>query len=71
MMVFLGTLSCAYADCLTHSSTSGVHVVELYTSEGCSSCPPAERWLGALPSDDPSLIALEFHVDYWDSLGWA
>ena len=45
-------------------------VVELYTSEGCSSCPQADAWLSALPRDG-SVLALAFHVDYWDSLGWA
>ena len=44
-------------------------VVELYTSEGCSSCPPADRWLSKLKAD-PSVVALAFHVDYWDRLGW-
>ena len=42
--------------------------VEIYTSEGCSSCPPAERWLNDLQPDDRQLMA--FHVDYWDQLGW-
>jgi hypothetical protein len=48
-------------------------LVELYTSEGCSSCPPAERWLAGL-SDDPGLwqdfVPVAFHVNYWDNLGW-
>jgi hypothetical protein len=44
-------------------------VVELYTSEGCSSCPPADRWLSQLKAD-PGVVALAFHVDYWDRLGW-
>ena len=44
-------------------------VVELYTSEGCNSCPPADRWLSKLKAD-PSVVALAFHVDYWDRLGW-
>ena len=44
-------------------------MVELYTSEGCSSCPPADRWLSAL-KDGPPVVALAFHVDYWDRLGW-
>jgi len=51
---------------------SGAHVpavVELYTSEGCSSCPPAERWLTGVEHRD-GVVALAFHVDYWDSLGW-
>lgn len=48
-------------------------VVELYTSEGCSSCPPADQWLEALiqiPRDELDILALAFHVDYWDYLGW-
>ncbi len=44
-------------------------IVELYTSEGCDSCPPADRWLSGLKAD-PSIVALAFHVDYWDRLGW-
>jgi len=48
-------------------------MVELFTSEGCSSCPPADRWLSNL-KDSPdlwrNLIPIAFHVDYWNSLGW-
>lgn len=44
-------------------------VVELYTSEGCSSCPPADRWLSTL-KNRPDVVALAFHVNYWDQLGW-
>jgi hypothetical protein len=44
-------------------------VVELYTSEGCSSCPPAEAQVGRLAKQD-DILALAFHVDYWDDLGW-
>ncbi|MEO8154638.1 MAG: DUF1223 domain-containing protein [Rhizobacter sp.] len=56
--------------CMAKSSAQAMAVVELYTSEGCNSCPPADRWLSQL-KDDPSVIALAFHVDYWDRLGWA
>ncbi len=45
-------------------------LVELFSSEGCSSCPPAEALLRAESAADPSIVALEFHVDYWNSLGW-
>ena len=44
-------------------------VVELYTSEGCSSCPPADRWLSSLKGRD-DVLPLAFHVGYWDRLGW-
>jgi len=55
------------------SGTEQVALLELYTSEGCSSCPPADRWLSAL-KDDPRLwteiVPVAFHVDYWDYIGW-
>lgn len=44
-------------------------VVELFTSEGCSSCPPADAFLGELAAR-PDVVALAFHVDYWDYIGW-
>lgn len=44
-------------------------VIELFTAQGCSSCPPADALLGKL-STRPDILALAFHVDYWDSLGW-
>jgi hypothetical protein len=45
------------------------NVLELFTSQGCSSCPPADRVLGQL-ARDPSVLALSFPVDYWDYIGW-
>lgn len=44
-------------------------VVELFTSQGCSSCPPADAGLAEM-ANDPDILALGFHVDYWDYLGW-
>ena len=55
--------------CSAQSARGVAPVVELYTSEGCNSCPPADRWLSKLKAD-PAVVALAFHVDYWDRLGW-
>lgn len=48
----------------------GLAVVELFTSEGCSSCPPADSVLADLVKTNAAVYALAFHVDYWDDLGW-
>src|ERR1700722_1929852 len=45
-------------------------VVELFTSQGCSSCPPANAYLNELSRDRRDILALAFHVTYWDRLGW-
>ncbi len=53
-------------------SEQAAPLLELYTSEGCSSCPPADRWFSELVAADTPLdvVPLSFHVDYWDYLGW-
>lgn len=62
-----------YADQHFESGATKVSVIELYTSEGCSSCPPAERWLSE-QRNNPDLwktfVPVAFHVTYWDRLGW-
>jgi hypothetical protein len=59
----------AQASCSVTSGPVAALVVELYTSEGCSSCPPADRWLSTLKGR-PHVLPLAFHVNYWDRLGW-
>ena len=50
-------------------AAEGPWAVELFTSQGCSSCPPADAYLGML-AKRPDIVALSFHVDYWDYIGW-
>jgi hypothetical protein len=55
------------------SGNAQVDLIELYTSEGCSSCPPADRWLASLESSSGlwhKFVPLGLHVDYWNALGW-
>jgi hypothetical protein len=56
--------------CTARSAAAQTTLVELYTSEGCNACPPADRWLSGLTGRAGELAAA-FHVDYWDRLGWA
>jgi len=63
----------AAAQCAAESGPRRVALLELYTSEGCDSCPPADRWISSLPArgfNHERVVTLGFHVDYWNYLGW-
>jgi hypothetical protein len=75
LVIFLAVSHCAIAVAAECRATSGAQtaaLVELYTSEGCSSCPPADRWLSGFagPRHDPRVVPVAFHVQYWDYIGW-
>ena len=60
-------------ECHLESPAHRATVIELYTSEGCNSCPPVDRWFGGLAKEGISpetAVLLAFHVDYWNQLGW-
>lgn len=69
LMFGMAFQSVAAEECAARSGTNTVPLVELYTSEGCSSCPPADRWLTSRFSNSRANW-LAFHVDYWDDIGW-
>lgn len=74
IMLFAGLPALAgAAECTAESGSQRIALLELYTSEGCDSCPPADRWASGLASrgfNSDRLVALAFHVDYWNYLGW-
>ena len=65
-MTALGLATVVYAD---EPAEKPAGVVELFTSQGCASCPPADALLEKL-ADEGAVVALAFHVNYWDYLGW-
>ena len=71
LVLSLGTAQAA--QCSARSSERTVALVELYTSEGCDSCPPADRWLSSLGPKGfapDRVVPVALHVDYWDYIGW-
>src|SRR4029077_5596624 len=73
VLLFVATLSAHAADRVFESGPQRTHLIELFTSQGCSSCPPAEAWLSKLKSEAglwKDFVPIAFHVDYWDRLGW-
>src|ERR1700737_2271976 len=67
LVLALMSWCCALPMHAAHAQTRAV--VELFTSQGCSSCPPADKLIGELASD-PSLVVMSIPIDYWDYLGW-
>jgi hypothetical protein len=79
VLLFLGAVPSFFspaavaAECSVASGPQSVALLELYTSEGCSSCPPADQWLSRLAAQGQAairVIPLSLHVDYWDYIGW-
>jgi len=72
-LTLLGSASVTADNLVFNSGKKQVTLLELYTSQGCSSCPPAERWLNEYVNDDDlwtQVVPVAFHVDYWDYIGW-
>src|SRR5207244_8430096 len=71
-ILMLVTTAAAAAECTRNTGARTVALVELYTSEGCSSCPPADRWISGFVNHPrfERVVPLAFHVNYWDDLGW-
>jgi hypothetical protein len=72
VLALTGAVGAAAAPCRAVSPAYTVALVELYTSQGCSSCPPADRWLSRLPAGQPHFraVPLALHIGYWDYIGW-
>jgi len=73
LLMFMSTLLFGAEEQTFSSGPQTVPLLELFSSEGCSSCPPAEAWLNELENQKglwTSFVPVAFHVDYWDRLGW-
>jgi len=72
-LLALATGAAQATQCSARSAAATTALVELYTSEGCDSCPPADRWLSSLGARGYApdrVVPIALHVDYWDYIGW-
>lgn len=69
-LLLIGQTHALAAECSAKTGNQTIPLLELYTSEGCSSCPPADRWISKIKHDKSKITPLAFHVDYWDYIGW-
>lgn len=72
-VVLAGILSSGFGHGVAAAGSQRIALLELFTSEGCNSCPPVDRWVRNLPRPElvpQRLVVLAFHVDYWNDLGW-
>jgi hypothetical protein len=73
LLAMMAALNVRGGEVVFESKPQRAHFIELYTSEGCSSCPPAEEWMNGLKNHArlwQDIVPVAFHVDYWDHLGW-
>jgi hypothetical protein len=73
LLAIAAAISARGGELVFESKPARSHLIELYTSEGCSSCLPAEEWMSGLKTQPrlwQDIVPIAFHVDYWDHLGW-
>src|SRR5215475_9684275 len=69
-LAYVAAIACASSAIVTPAASGDPRaVIELFTSQGCSSCPPADKLMGEFVAD-PSLVTISLPIDYWDYLGW-
>lgn len=69
-LLLMGPIQATAAECTAKTGNETIPLLELYTSEGCSSCPPADKWISKIKHTKDEVTPLAFHVDYWDYIGW-